>query len=167
MKTVKILAVTFLLLCATNAMAQKFGSVKQADLIQKMMTRDSVPQKVDSYIKELTEVADAMQQEFSTKLADYQKGQAGFSEAIRQQKEKDLQRLQQSIEEFSQSAQANITKKQNELMEPIIKQFRDAVSKVGKEGTYLMVFSNDQPLYVSETLVTDVTEPVRKVIGVN
>lgn len=166
MKTVKILILVLVASFATSVtMAQKFGSVKQGELIQKLVDKDSVQQKLEAYYKDVQENLDGMMAEFQTKYQDFQKNVASYSEAVRTQKERDLQRLQQSIQEFEQLSQEKVTKYRSDLMEPLFAKFKEAVTKIGKESQYTLVFAEDQPLYVNPTTVTDITELVRKALG--
>lgn len=165
MKTVKILLAALLMFSASSAMAQKFASVKQSEIIQKLTIKDSTQQKLKTYYDELMEVAEGMNVEFQNKLADFQKNQASLSEVVRAQKEKDLQRLNASLEEFQQTSQQNIQLKQQELMAPIFEKYKAAVTKVGKEANYTVIFDADTQVFINESQVTNITDLVVKALG--
>ncbi|MFI3294784.1 MAG: OmpH family outer membrane protein [Rikenellaceae bacterium] len=166
MKTIKYLVVALVMMTSTSAvMAQKLGSVKNSELIQKMVAKDSVQTKLDAHYKDLSEMADAMQVEFNGKLEEYQKNQASYSDVVKSQKEKELQRLQQSIQEFIQTSETSIQAKQQELMTPIYEKLREAAQKVGNSGGFAMLFDADSQMYLNPSQVTDVTALMSKEMG--
>lgn len=162
MKAIKFIAVVALAMFATTSYGQKFGSVKQNEILQKMVVKDSVDTKMQAYQTELQETFNALQTEYETKSQDLQKKLSTYSETVLQQKQKDLNRVLQGIQEFEQLAPQEIQKKQQELMTPVIKKFSDAVEAIGKEGGYTMVLDASQPLYINPAVVTDLTSVVTK-----
>lgn len=165
MKTVKLIAIVALAFMATASYAQKLGSVKQDEILQKLIVKDSVDTKMQSYQLELQETFNALQAEYETKAQDLQKKMSTMSESLLQQKQKDLQRVLQSLQEFEQVAQQDITKKQQELMTPVMKKFSEALESIGKDGGYSMILNVAQPLYVNPATVADLTSVVTKKLG--
>jgi outer membrane protein len=53
-----------------------------------------------------------------------------------------LMRLQQSIEEFSKSAEENLKKKQQELVAPILEKMDKAIKQVGDENGFTYIIDN-------------------------
>jgi outer membrane protein len=121
-----------------------------------------------------TQYSNAVQEKvktFQDKLAVYQKGAAGMSEVIRTDREKELQNLQQSIEEFQRNAEAELQKKQQELLDPVLQEIDKAVKDVAKENNYTYVINTDVSpqltpvlLYVTEDF--NITDLVFKKLGI-
>ena len=63
-------------------------------------------------------------------------------DAIKEVKQKELQDMQGRIQEFQQSAQENIRKRESELLKPIIEKAKTAIAAVAKEGAYSYVFDS-------------------------
>lgn len=83
-----------------------------------------------------------LQEELEKKYQEYTSTAETLEPAIRQYKETELARLQQSIQEFATSAENNIKKKQQELMMPIITKINQAIKKVGDENGFTYIIDN-------------------------
>lgn len=162
MKTVKILFVALFMLGASSVFAQqKFAVVDAQTILMAMPELDSVKVKVDKVQQELMEQMSANEKEYTTKIQDYQKNKDKYSETIRAQKEKELQSLTARIEEFQQVANKELQDKNQEFMTPVQQKLIDAIKYVGKQNDFVFVFDKNAALYVSETLVTDITSLVK------
>ncbi|WP_338868602.1 OmpH family outer membrane protein [Spirosoma sp. SC4-14] len=110
-----------------------------------------------------------LQKEFEDKLSIYQKEGAQLSEAIRKDRETELQKLQSRVQEFSQSAQKSLQDKYNQLMGPILTKVQQAIDTVAKQNGYqyiLNVGSGDtfNVLYADEAY--NITDLVLKQLGI-
>jgi Outer membrane protein len=137
----KILALT-LVLFATQAFAQnaKFGHINMQELVALMPERDSAAVKLESYAKELDETLQGMQQEFATKYQTYNQKNATWTAAVLEAKTKELQEMQDRLQQFQQSAQQEYVKMQQDLLAPVIKKANEAVEKIGKRDGYIYIF---------------------------
>ena len=72
----------------------------------------------------------------------------------KQQKETELQTLQQKIQQAYQDGQQELQKKSSELMQPIVAKVRTAIEAVGKAGNYTFIFEDGN---MSSSLVLHVT----------
>ena len=66
-----------------------------------------------------------------------------LQESVRKDYENELQQLDQQIQQFQQSSQLDLMKKQEELMEPVIKKVNAAIDVVAKEKGYTYVLNAD------------------------
>ena len=78
----------------------------------------------------------------------------------KQQKETELQGLQQKIQQAYQDGQQELQKKSSELMQPIVAKVRTAIEAVGKAGNYTFIFEDGAAVYTG-TNVVDVTKEVQ------
>ena len=105
-----------------------------------------------------------MMQEFESQQADFQLNQEGMSDAIRNDKLKSLENLQERILLFEQSAEQSIQMKQAELFEPILTKIQNAIDEVAKEKKYAYIFDlvglQGGVVYKDDSY--DITELVRK-----
>ena len=83
--------------------------------------------------------------------------------AAKQQKETELQGLQQKIQQAYQDGQQELQKKSNELMQPIVAKVRAAIDAVGKAGNYTYIFEEGAAIYTGSN-VLDVTKEVQSKI---
>ena len=81
--------------------------------------------------------------DFQAKYADYEKNQATMNDVIKADKDKNLKNLQNEIEEFRQSSDTSLQKKQAQLLQPLLKKIEDNMHVVAKENAYTYVFNYD------------------------
>mgnify|MGYP001314332794 CR=1 FL=1 len=91
-------------------------------------------------MEDLQEQGQMMASEYETQLKDFQINQESMSAAIRNDKLKSLQDLEERITLFQQSAQQSIQLKEAELFEPILTKIQNAIDQVSKEKGYSYVF---------------------------
>lgn len=161
MKTIKFfLVIAFMAMTTTVFAQQKFGVINAQEILMKMPEIDSVQIKLDKVKQDLTDQMQATEKEYNTQLQDYQKNKDNYSTVMREQKEKNIMSIQQRMEEFQGVAQRELAEQQQLLMAPVQKRLLDAITKVGKDNSYLFIFDKNSALYVSESLVTDITAVV-------
>ncbi|MDO4844908.1 MAG: OmpH family outer membrane protein, partial [Bacteroidales bacterium] len=97
---------------------------------------------------------------------EYQQKQSTWTPAIKSSKEKELGEIQNRIQEFQQSIQAELQQQQQQLMDPIYKKAQEAVEKLAKAGGYLFVFETSQYLYVDKAQCKDLTPEARKAMNI-
>lgn len=168
--TLKISFAALLLFVGVSAFAQqqlKLGYINSAEVLSLMPERDSAQKNLEAYGKDLQDQFTGMQTEYSTKVQDYSKKAATYSDVIRQQVEKELTTLRSNIEEFTQIAQEDIAKKEQELMQPIIVKVRDAINSVGKDNSFTYIFdlSTGSLVFVNESSATNVLPLVKAKLG--
>ncbi len=144
-----MLIVCVLSLTAFSGNAQKIAHINFDSLISLMPQMDSVRKVSQEFVKTLSAQLEKMQLEFQTKYQDYMANKDKYTDLIKQIKEKELQDLQANIQDFQQSAQQEIQKKNEELGAPINKKARDAIKKVAmaKGYKYVLDTSTDNVLY--------------------
>lgn len=86
--------------------------------------------------------AKKLQEELEKKYQEYTSTAETLDAAIRQYKETELARLQQSIQEFATNADNTLKKKQQELMLPIANKIQQAIKKVGDENGFTYIIDN-------------------------
>lgn len=126
--------------------SQKIGHIDFAGLYQLMPGMDSAQIKYQEYAKTLKSQLDAMQAEYESKLSDYQTNSATMADLIKKNKEKEILDLQERIQNFQQSAQESLSKKEQELTTPIIDKARKAVQEVAKENGFTYIINSAEGL---------------------
>ena len=148
--------------------ATKIGHIDTQDLLESMPESKAVQEKLNNYVKELETQIKAMGVEYETKLKDYQnKLTAGtMTDLIKKTKEQEIMDLEKRIQEFQQTAQADIQAKENELLEPILDKAREAISKVAKANGFAYILDLSSGAAVFHEGGEDILPMVKKELGI-
>ena len=159
----KKLVLMLMLLAPMTMMAQKFGKVNSQTIMQALPDVAKANGELEALQKQKDNELKAMQDELNRKLDEYQKGQSTMNATAKQQKETELQGLNQKIQQAYQDGQQELQKKSNELMQPIVAKVRAAIDAVGKAGNYTYIFEEGAAIYTGSNVV-DVTKEVQSKI---
>lgn len=131
-------------LMAQNVM--KIGYINSQELITAMPEYEAALKQLEDINLTYQQEGKKLQEEFQKKYTEYMQTKDALDSTIKEYKENELQRLQQSIEEFTQNAQNNLQKKQQDLVTPIIEKANKALKQVGDENgfTYIIDTNNGQ-----------------------
>ncbi|UTW64359.1 OmpH family outer membrane protein [bacterium SCSIO 12741] len=156
---------------ALNSSAQKagkFGHINSNDLLMVMPDRDTAETKLAAFGQQLELQLASMTQEYEKKYTNYQTEAAKgtMNEVVRASLEEEIIQLQQRIQEFQSKAQQSLQQKEVELMEPLIKKAKDAITAVAKEHGYTYIFDTGtgSVLYYPEG--DDILPLVKKQMGI-
>ena len=166
----KVLKLTLAVVCvmfSTSLFAQKIGRISSQEVVVNMAEYKEAQTQLEALAKDLQAQMETIQVEMNTKIQEYQKGAETMTDAVRQLKEKELNDLNTRLQEFNQVAQQELQKKEQELMEPIIKKANEAITEVSKAGGYTVIFESGQMIYFDEAQVKDITPEVKAKLGAN
>ena len=120
---------------------------------------------IETTLKLLTEQHEnemkRMEDEYNRKLAEFQDGQQNWDDAIKKNRVEELQTLQTKMQNYYQSAQQSLQKKQEELQTPLREKIMKAMNQVGAENGFLYIYDANLLLFKSEGSI-DVTPLVKK-----
>ena len=116
--------------------AQKTGYINSNDLMTAMPERDAVQKELEAYANDLKLTMDAMRKEYETKVTEFQAKQDVMTDVIKKTKIKEITDLETRIGEFQQTAEADLQKKEQALLQPIIDKAKTAINDVAKENGY-------------------------------
>jgi outer membrane protein len=90
-----------------------------------------------------------------------------MTDAIREDKIKELTSLEQRLNEFQERAQTDLQNKEKTLTEPLINKAKAAIDKVGKDNGYTYIIDSGIGfiLYMDETSADDIMPLVKKELG--
>lgn len=162
----KILLIVAIGLVSVAASAQKFAHVNVTELVQLMPEMDQARATISASSKEAQETYQSMMDEFQNKYQTYQQKANTWTQAIRESKEKELTEIQQRIQEFGQSVEAELQQQQQQLMAPIYEKANNTVTDLAKKGGYIYVFDIGSALYIDPAQSTDLTPEARKILGI-
>lgn len=148
----------------TNA---KLGYVNSGKLLEKIPGRDTLEKQLRDYRKGLEDQVQSMVVEYRNKLQNYQENSGSMSDLIRQSKESELQELEQRIQNFRQTADADLQNKQSELFNPLLEKAQKAIEKVAEEHGYTYVFDVSMGTLLYYEKGDNLQTLVEKELGIN
>lgn len=140
MKTRLLTIFLFLSISYIGWAQQLFGHINSQEIISIMPEAATAQLALQQELGDLQEQGKIMAEEYESQLKDFQINQENMSEAIRNDKLKSLQDLEERITLFQQSAQQSIQLKEAELFEPILTKIQNAIDEVAKDKGYAYVF---------------------------
>ena len=165
MKKIILFAAAALLTITASAQG-KLAHVNFSELVQLMPEADAARAQINAASKEAQDTYQAMVDEYQSKAQQYEQKRATWTDAIRQNKEKELTEIGQRIQEFQQTIQNELAQQQQQLMAPIQEKAFQTVEKLAKAGGYAYVFDASQYLFVDNNQSKDLTPEARKALGI-
>lgn len=164
-----------LLFCvfAVSAQAQETQKIGYADweyIFSQLPEFKQIDSELKTHGTQLENQLKAKYSDYETKVKAYQSMPATTPDAIKADKERELQGLQESIQKFQQDAQTSLQNKQTALMDPVFKKVGKAIEDVAKENGYAFIMApqvmngGDVLLYSDEKY--DISNLVLKKLGV-
>ncbi|WP_421827600.1 OmpH family outer membrane protein [Larkinella sp.] len=149
----------------------KIGYTNMEYILQNMPESKDIQNQITIQRTQLEKNYQEMSKEFQDKLAAYEKGQAQMSDLIKADKEKELQGLQQRIQEFQANSSTQLQTKYNQLVNPVMQKIQKNIDAVAKESGFTFIFNLDAgsgtiPVLLYAPEENDVTELVFKKMGV-
>ena len=147
-------------LALTDAAAQRFGHLDAQGILLTLPERADAQASIEAAAAEYETEVTRMRSELETKFADYQAKVSTWPDAIRQQKERELQQLDAGLQEFGATIQNDLAQMEPQLLAPMIERVRNAIEAVGKEQgfTYIFDISTGVTVYNGGEDVTDLVK---------
>jgi outer membrane protein len=154
----------------TQPAAQKIGYADWTYIFSQMPEFKQIDSELKAHRTQLETQMEAKQKDLETKYKAYQALPSTTPDAIRADKTRELEQMQESIQKFTQDAQASLQNKQNTLMEPIFNKVGKAIEETAKENGFAFIISpqsqqgEDILLYSDEKY--DISTMVLKKLGI-
>jgi outer membrane protein len=161
-KTLLIAAILFLGATQISNAQSKVAHVDVNDIMTKM------PAMLDAQkqLEKLSGTYDAeykkMVEEYQTKIKKYGDESATVTEAINQDRSKEVQDMQKRITDYRDNAQKELQAKESEIVKPIMEKVRASIQKVGKAKGFQYVLDGSTLLLADGT---NITIDVKKDLG--
>lgn len=121
----------------------KIGFINADYILSQMPEAKQVEEDLKNTQKQYETLYQGKVKDFQDKLAVFEKLAPNTSDVIKQDKEKELQNLQTSIQEFQQNSQSSLQKKQAQLLQPLLKKIEENMHAVANENAFTYVFNYD------------------------
>lgn len=168
MNKIKLTIVMLVVAMSTSVFAQKttkIGHINSNELLSAMPERAKIQKDLETYANDLRTTLETMRKEYETKIKDFQGKQDVMTEVIKNSKIKEITDLEKRITEFQQTAEADLQKKEEELLQPVIDKAKDAINAVAKEGSYTLVLDSSVGVVLYSVEGDDILPAVKKKLG--
>ena len=173
MKKVLILSLILLshqLQATPTASQPKIGYTNMEYIIRFMPEIKQVESNYSSYSKQLVQKLDTEEKKLIQKAQAFQKGYDTMTEAVKTQKQTEIQQLQESLRQAQIESQEKLALKRSNLLQPIYEKVQKAIQKVAQANGYSHVLNSDvggMPILLYADEEYDITELVLKQLGID
>jgi len=126
---------------AQQPVTQKIGYADWDYIFSQLPEFKQIDSELKAHRVQLESQMEAKQKDLETKYKAYQALPATTPDAIRADKTRELEGLQESIQKFQQDAQTSFGNKQNALMEPVFSKVGKAIEETAKENGFSFIIN--------------------------
>ncbi|MBR3477936.1 MAG: OmpH family outer membrane protein [Bacteroidaceae bacterium] len=163
----KKLIILALIMLPMSAFAQKFAHVNSAVIINAMPEYTKARTDLEALAKQYEDELKRIQDEFRTKLEDYQKNGETLPETMKQRRQQELQDLDTRMTQYRQTAEEDLSKQESTKLAEISEKVGKAIKEIGSAGGYVYIMDVTSGIpFINETLSTDVTDQVKAKLGI-
>ena len=163
----KKMILTLLVVLPMSVFAQKFGHFNSTDIILYMPEYAAAQSKLQAQAKVYEDQLQEMQDELKLKYDDYDRVKATMTDTQKQEREKELTAKNEMMQNYYQESQKDLERVQQEERSKLFDKINQAVEEIGKTGGFVYIMDTTAGIpYISKTLSVDVTEQLKKKLGV-
>ncbi len=138
-------SVLLLLTASASAFGQsKVGYIAFNEVAQLMPEAKTIQVQMDTYQKQWTAQLETINNEYNSKLKEYQASEKSMTDAVRTTKQAELQGIQKRFNDLNNNAQQAVEAKSAELTKPLIDKVKAAVKTVAKEKGFTYIFNSNE-----------------------
>ncbi|MCS6823277.1 MAG: OmpH family outer membrane protein [Cytophagaceae bacterium] len=140
-----LLAISLSLIAGYTHAQVKIGYADVQYIVSQLPEAKQAESNLLTYEKQYKSQMENKLAEYEKKLQDYQKLVASGmgSQVVIEDKEKELINMQNSIKDFEEKAQADLQKRQAELLKPIFEKTLKSIEKVASANGYTHIFTKN------------------------
>lgn len=165
LKTLLIAAALFIGVSQTVSAQAKVAHINVSELMSTMPDMKAANTQLETVKKGYDTQYRAMVDEFQTKIKKYQQEAATVGDAVNETRSKEVQDMEQRIQQYQQTASEELQKKQEDIYKPIIEKARAAIQKVAKAKGYQYVLDSTTGSGVILADGPDLLADVKKELG--
>lgn len=161
-----LLAVALMLPMLASAQTLKIGVVNSQEVLTAMPGFKTAQNTLQDIQKKYETEFQKLENEMKKLYDEFQAMPENELAAIKEKKARDIQDLQQKAQVFEQQATQDLSKKQDELLQPLFTQLKGAIESVAREGSFSLIQEYNQQLtYYIASPVVDITPQVKAKLG--
>lgn len=158
----KKLFISLMLIAPTTLFAQKFGHANFQEIMTTMPEYIQAEADIKKVTSQKEEELKTMQKEFQTKYEDYQKNESTMNASKKAEVERELEAIDQKVRQAYQDGQQEISKMQQEKIQPIMDKLAQAIKNVGAAGGYVYIMDSGSTInYINDSISKDVSAEVK------
>jgi outer membrane protein len=168
MNNLKLIVVMVVVAMSTTVFGQKavkIGHINSNELLSAMPERAKIQADLEKYANDLRSTLETMRKEYETKIQEFQAKQDVMTDVIKNSKIKEITDLEKRITEFQQTAEADLQKKEQELLQPVIDKAKEAINTVAKENAYTYILDSSVGVVLYSVEGDDILPIVKKKLG--
>jgi outer membrane protein len=164
-----ILKVLFFIGMFSSVQAQKFGYINTQELLTGMPELKIADIQLQALQNELMSKGEEMVVKFEAEYKAYmtEANSGTLSKVQMQQKEEVLIAKQEEIKKFENEIQEKLGMKREELYKPILDKVKAEIEKLGKEGSYTMIFDSSAGMILHAAESENLMSVLKTRLGVN
>ncbi len=146
--------------------APKMGHIHTKDLLADMPEMKKADTAILTLARQYQNDLETMQKELQKKYTEYTQGAATMTDVMKENRQRELQELDNRMQQTQQSADDKVKKRQEELYRPILDKAEKAIKDVAKEKAYDYIFDSSLGalLYFKES--DDIMPLVKAKLGI-
>jgi len=159
-----------LVLCVAPIMAfaqNKFGHIDTQSVYNAMPEKATIEKTLQDLATNYEKELNGMREEYNKKLKDFVDKKDSMPQSVLQARQSEIVDMEQRISTLNQTAQTDLQKKQQELVQPLVEKIKKAINEVGLENGFIYIFDLQVPaiIYHSDQSV-DVLPLVKKKLNI-
>src|SRR3989442_1634306 len=123
----------------------KIGFISSRQILQQTPGYAAAESTFNKEVQGFRDEVQKLQQQLDSAVRVFDQQVIALSPAAKQQKQKDLQQLQQKFEQRSNDLQGRAQQREQELLQPIQARVNAVIQGLRAEGSYALIFEADAP----------------------
>lgn len=165
LKSLLIAAALFIGMSQTVSAQAKVAHINVTDLMSAMPEMKAANSQLQKISDSYDTVYKTMVEEFQAKIKKYEQEAPTAGDAVNETRSKEVQELQQRIQQYQQTATKELQQKQEDIYKPILEKSRNAIQKVAKAKGYQYVLDSSTGSGVILADGPDLLADVKKELG--
>ena len=165
MKQIKTLLIAAILVLGASNTMNAQAKVAHVD-VSEIMSKMPAMLDAQNQLQKLSGTYDAeykkMIEEYQTKIKKYEAEVTSVTEAVNQERSKEVQDMQTRITTYRDNAQKELQQKESDIVKPLMEKVRASIQKVGKAKGFQYVLDGSTLLLADGT---NITADVKKDLG--
>ncbi|MGO4772145.1 OmpH family outer membrane protein [Flavobacterium sp. W22_SRS_FK3] len=165
MKQIKTLLIAAVLILTANNTMNAQAKTAHVD-VSEIMSKMPAMLDAQTQLQKLSGTYDAeykkMIDEYQTKIKKYETEAATATEAVNNERSKEVQDMQKRIGDYRDNAQKELQQKETDIVKPLMEKVRASIQKIGKAKGYQYVLDGSTLLLADGP---NITADVKKDLG--
>ncbi|MDE6048732.1 MAG: OmpH family outer membrane protein [Paramuribaculum sp.] len=161
----KFIAAIIIAVPALTFAQGKFGIIKTQPIVEALPETKEAASQLEAASNKYQEEFKNFEDEMNKQVSEFQALGDDTPSMIKDRRMKDLQDLNNKMNEFRSMAERDLQRQQEQLFAPIQQKVHDAIMAVGKEGNFTFIFEDMVPVYTGSDVI-DITDAVKAKLDV-